>query len=320
MRHDASSAAHAAGADPVPRLARPRVSPSEDPPLSPLTKAFVILVTILSILLVALVIPYVANTDDLQGQIGELEAEVQSANAAAKVAAQDAADLRQNQAADDKQLQQRLTELLAENTDLRNQVNATQGDYAKSQDRIDSLTASQQIVNESLNRTAELLQSRTSLLEESQGSNVQLNRQIAELVTANSDFAAQVDGLTQTNRILQEQLAEANRQLTTLAEGRQQSGGDGGPGGGQGAAGGSVNVQGSVTAVEEVGGIKLVQLNIGRNDNITENTRVALYRGSGNNTLVGLAEIRSVDDNVSVGQMLNEQRAPQAGDSATTDF
>ncbi len=287
--------------------------------MSPLTKAFVILVTILSILLVALVIPYVANTDDLRGQIGELEAEVQSAKASAKVSAQETADLRQNQAADDQQLQQRLTDLLAENTDLRNQVNAIQGDYAKAQDHIASLTASQQIVNESLNRTAELLQSRTSLLEESQGSNVQLNRQIAELVTANSDFAAQVDGLTQTNRILQEQLAEANRQLTMLAEGRQQGGGEDGLGGG-GSSEAPVNVQGSVTAVEEVGGIKLVQLNIGRNDNITENTRVALYRGSGNNTLVGLAEIRSVDDNVSVGQMLNEQRAPQAGDSATTDF
>ena len=82
----------------------------------------------------------------------------------------------------------------------------------------------------------------------------------------------------------------------------------------------AVSVRGSVTAVEDTGGIKLVQLNIGRNDNISENTRVAIYRGDGDQNLVGLAEIRMVEENVSVGQMVNQQREPQAGDTATTDF
>ena len=280
--------------------------------MSPLTKAFVILVTVLSILLVALVIPFVARTDDLQGQIGELESQVQAATAATRVAQQDAAELRQAQGQADQQLQDRLTQLLAENSDLRKQVNSTQSDYAKAQDRIDSLAASQQIVNESLNRTAELLQSRTSLLEEAQGSNVDLNRQMAELITANSNFAAEVDGLTRTNRILQEQLADANQALQQMAEGGQQ----GGDGPGPGASNNAVSVRGSVTAVEDIGGIKLVQLNIGRNDNISENTRVALYRGDGDQTLVGLAEIRTVEENVSVGQVVNQQREPRAGDAA----
>ena len=283
--------------------------------MSPLTKAFVILVTVLSILLVALVIPFVARTDDLQGQIGELESQVQAATAATRVAQQDAAELRQAQGQADQQLQDRLTQLLAENSDLRKQVNSTQSDYAKAQDRIDSLAASQQIVNESLNRTAELLQSRTSLLEEAQGSNVDLNRQMAELITANSNFAAEVDGLTRTNRILQEQLADANQALQQMAEGGQQGGDGPGP-----ASNNAVSVRGSVTAVEDIGGIKLVQLNIGRNDNISENTRVALYRGDGDQTLVGLAEIRTVEENVSVGQVVNQQREPRAGDAATTDF
>ena len=280
--------------------------------MSPLTKAFVILVTVLSILLVALVIPFVAETDDLQGQIGELESRVQAAESAKEIAQQDAAELRQNKDQADQQLQERLTRLLAENTDLRGQVNTGQGEYAKANDRIDSLLASQQIANESLNSTGQLLQSRTTLLEEAQANNVDFRREIAELITANSEFAAQVDGLTRTNRTLQEQLADANQALQSLAEGNQV-----GP---QTPDPDQVAVQGSVTLVEDSAGIKLVQLNIGRNDNITENTRVALYRNDQDRTLVGLAEINLVEENVSVGRLVNQQLEPRVGDFATTNF
>ena len=49
--------------------------------MSPLTKAFVVLVTLLSVLLVALVVPYVAKTEDLSDKIETLSSQAATADA-----------------------------------------------------------------------------------------------------------------------------------------------------------------------------------------------------------------------------------------------
>lgn len=274
--------------------------------MSPLTKAFVVLVTILSILLVALVVPFVANTDALNDQVAELKNEVRSAEASARLKETEAATARAAQISDVETLQTRITSLLGDNAELKQAAAAKVADLKKAENQVESLTASQAILSESLNRTAELLSSRTTLLEQFQTKNVSLNQQNAELVQTNNLLAAQVSGLNEASRTLTEQLVEANERIENLMLV--------GPGGDPPPPGPTAKVLASVTNIQDVNGIKIVQFNVGANDQIKMNDIFVIYRNG--DELVGTAAVKSVDQNASVAQLQTITQPVRVGDSA----
>ncbi len=275
--------------------------------MSPLTKAFVVLVTVLSILLVALVVPFVAQTDDLNTQITDLKSQVESANNAAKIKATDLAELQAKQAQSDAAYNNQIIELSARNDEMTSKLALESGKVAEVQNQVDSLTATIAVMTESLDRTAELLQSRTRLLEETQANNVRVNQEAAELIRANNDMAFKVEGLTRTNRIQQERLTELTERLRNNNTQNVNSGDT------------IATVRGEVVSSRKTdAGLTLVQLNIGSNDELKKDDRIVLFRESGE--LVGVGVIMTIDENQSVAKLERESMPVRQGDVAVSGY
>jgi len=276
--------------------------------LSPLTKALVLLVTILSIVLVALVVPFVANTDNLQGEITSLETRVKIAKASAAKASNENQRLIAAQGSGQDQMQDRITALVGENVKLTQAVSKFEADAKEAGSKVDSLGASIVLMGSTQDNLATLLSNQTEALKLSQGSNVNLKKENAQLAQRNNDLDAQVTGLTRTNRSLTEKISDLSNQLA--------NGPAGGSGGATVSAGLSGEVRGAVTGIETVdGNITLIQLNVGSNDQVSRNTKFILHR---NDQYVGTATVKSVQETISIAKVESTTGSIRVGDGAIT--
>ena len=277
--------------------------------MSPLTKALVLLVTVLSILLVALVVPFVAKTDQLNTNIADLQVQLQGAKASAQTS--EAARRQLEQTLDDGESQLRSTNLglIEQNNELKNEAAALQAQLKESSVRIDSLGASLNLLTNSQTQLTALLEDRTSALSEAQSSNVNLQKEIAQLVQRNSELDNQVQGLTRTVRTQNEKIVEMQSQL---------AGGGGGNTGGSGTAptASGAEIRGAITGVQNVNEVTFVELNVGANDQVSEGTQFTVFRNG--NEYVGTATVRSVDETVSIARIDRAQSSVRAGDGVIT--
>lgn len=277
--------------------------------MSPLTKALVLLVTVLSIVLVALVVPFVANTDDLEGQISALETKVASANAAAQKAKADLASLEANLSEGQSELQRRVEGLLGDNTQLTSANAALEGQLKEAQAGVDKLGASLALMTSTQEQLTALLDQSTSSLEISQGSNVELKKENAQLAQRNNDLDAQVTGLTRTVRSQNEKIVDLQEQLN--------GGAFRGPDDGSRGAGLNIpEVRGAVTGTQQIDDIILISVNVGANDQITQGTQFTVYRGE--DQYVGRATVMSVDETASVARVDATRQPIRRGDGVIT--
>lgn len=277
--------------------------------MSPLTKALVLLVTVLSIVLVALVVPFVANTNDLEGQIGGLEIQLSSAQARAQAATSEREQIAAQKSESQSELQRRVEGLLGDNTKLTASKAAFEGQLKEAQSNVDKLGASLALMTNTQEQLTALLDQSTGSLETSQGSNVNLKKEIAQLAQRNNDLDAQVTGLTRTVRSLTEKVVDLQGQLA---------------GGGYAATASASNtavyngpeIRGAVTGTQQIDDIVLISLNVGANDQITAGTQFTVYRGD--DQYVGRATVMSVDETASVARVDSTQQAIRRGDGVIT--
>ncbi len=280
--------------------------------MSPLTKAFVVLVTLLSILLVALVVPFVANTDDLRGRITELEGSLAASEAVARSKTAQVAQLQEGSSADVALLNKQISDQLGENARLIQTVTTLEAQVKEANSKVDKLGASSVLAQNSINQITALLDNRTAALTDAQATNVALRTENAQLIQRNNELDSQVTGLNRSVRLLREQLADVQGQLA---------------GGGSAAAAHasaspattapSAEVLGQVTGVQPVDeGVTFIQLNIGANDQVAANTKLIIYRDG--SQLVGTATIKSVDETVSVARVDSAQSNVRVGDAVVT--
>lgn len=277
--------------------------------MSPLTKALVLLVTILSIVLVALVIPFVARTDDLNAQIKDLQTRVSVANAAAAKADGDKAALQEQLAKSDDQLSGDLRDLRSENEKLTQTVTTLEAQVKESNSQATKLGTTISLMTATQDQLTNILQNRNEALAEAQSSNVDYQKQNAQLAQANNDLDAQVTGLSRTVRLLNEKVVDLQGQLAGGAAG---PGGDGGPVG----PGTTAEIRGSITGVQNIDDITLISLNVGANDAVSPNTKFVIFRNG--DQFVGTATIKSVDETVSVARIDSSKGPIRVGDNAMT--
>ena len=279
--------------------------------MSPLTKALVLLVTVLSIVLVALVVPFVANTDNLKEQISALETQKAGAELSAKKAAADLASLQNDEDVTQSELENRIETLLGNKSTLTATKADLEGQLNDTKANVDKLSASLALMTNTQEQLTALLDQSTGSLETAQSSNVQLKRDNAQLAQRNEELDGQVTGLTRTVRLQAEKITELQEEVLAsagAAAGTQARGSRPAPIGPE--------VRGAVTGRQQIQDIVLISINIGANDQVTEGTQLTVFRGE--NEYVGRATVMSVDETVSVARVESKQQDIRRGDGVIT--
>lgn len=274
--------------------------------MSPLTKVFVVLVTVFSIVLVALVVPFVANTENYRAKLREVESSKTSAEARARSAEAEITALQYKDSeqvalkeAENRQLTGQRNELASRLAEKTSEVEGLRSARDKAEAGRTILEAShKQLLDVAKVMQDELKEVRKGYLDRSE-ENTKLATTVRVLESTKGTLERQL-------RQLQEQVAgvqERNKQIEEAfakldpAQRAQLLGND---------PTASVvfesasPIHGKVTAIQQVGSDAFVQVNVGKNDGVQPNMKFLIHRG---NTFLGTLVITTVDARASAGRV-----------------
>lgn len=289
--------------------------------MSILTKFLVVLVTILSIVLVALVVPFMATQDDLSQQLQDTKNQLASAKTTAAVAQAELSQVLSQSSDEIKLLNQTIAERTADlesekaaKVQAQAQAKQAEAQMAELKASYQSLAATQGDLTET-NRTLGDQLSKAQQTIQTQGT------RLLELADANDELTAEVNTLVRRVNQFQEQgvalrerLAEAQEKLdaiptevrkqyleepTEVAATRPQQ-----------------PIAGQVVAVEDLGnGVVLVQINVGQSDQVSKGMEFLVHKGE---DFKGTLVIDRVEPRRSVGKMQLVKADIQKGDEVYT--
>ncbi|MFA9478712.1 hypothetical protein ACERK3_10425 [Phycisphaerales bacterium AB-hyl4] len=284
--------------------------------MSMLTKAFVVLVTVLAILLVALTVSSVAQYEDLASDVQRLTSERDAARTTATLRQSEVERIRADY---DRQLQQRgeevrrqtdrVTQLAAELASARESAADARADLEKWEASLERLSAAQSQSTALLGSLSEELERRRGETVELQGRLVESSGRIAELSTQGDSLERQVrrfrermQALMEANREIEERIAQAPPELREFMADPERA--ERGPTPTQ-------PISGRIVQLDEQGREVFVQVNVGSNDGVAEQMEFMVHRGE---QYLGRLVIDSVEADVAVGHMTLIQDRVQQGD------
>ena len=289
-----------------------------------LTKVFVVLMAVLSIVLASLIIPNVANQEKYHDrwQSAEVQAVAARAEAAAARGALNETRLDMLQEQDD--LKKALEGERTLKRTIENQLSSVQGQLVTAEAKLSQAEANAANLSAALQTALAIQNQQTAELGKLRQDTVGQKQQIIELTAALNDTESGRASLERLHRLAQEQLVATQQELTDVKELwekvpndiRQQVAG------GSAAEGGvvepTVPIRGQVTDVRQLDAdTTLVQLNIGSNAQVKERMRFLLHRG---NEYLGTLVITNVDEQRAAGRIrtLAQGATIQPGDQAWT--
>ena len=288
--------------------------------MSVVTKVFVVLVTILSVILVALIVPFVANTENYRQQAQDAEA--------AKLLAQETAELRQSQLADVQQKDsQRVTALKSESTNLLSQINHLSKNIQDRDSELNAARAKNASYEANLSRLASANQQHVQIiseyeaeLKERREQVLKQQTQIIQLINRNKELDSQLDALGRQVRRVSEkmtQLEERNSELEIKLsqlppEWQAKLLSEETP---VGPIVSKIPIKGKVTGVERFDDETYAQVNVGKNDGVIENMKFLVHRGS---QFIGSLIITTVDARSAAGRLELLQGEVATGDAVLT--
>lgn len=264
--------------------------------MSPLTKAFVVLATILAVVMVTLTVSIVARVDDYRASYAEVEAAKNAAiqqEVKARAEMQQnldaAAELRDKYKADLDSLAQQLK--LARDDDSAQAQNIA--DLMEQNARLAAAQASSAKLNDALATRVETLNAQladaTKTIGEEGSKYDQVTREFVALLAEKDRLENDFLRLREENVALQEQVASLEKKV------------DGFEASGAVFVGTSQPIDGAVTQVDKVSDqLTLVQVNVGTRDNVANDMQFTIYRGD---EYVGTIQIKRVDTDASVGEL-----------------
>lgn len=278
-----------------------------------LTKFFVLIAAVLSIMMAALAISYSVNADrvtaDYRNALAAADAAGNALSASNAAHGQELAAMKE----DKNRLQDELASrdadtrrLEATNSELR--INLRQAEAAR--ESISSKIAQLGVTTETQAKIIDEYKTELSRLRESE---LSYRDEKIDLEKKISDLESQVIVYEQVKRALQEQIEEMRIAMDTT------SGAAATP---SGSTGRSVTeiagplVRGTIDEVlkDAASGFTRVRINLGTNDRLRENTRLYIHRG--NDLFLGELVVESVDLNHAVGRVayVAENQSIRAGD------
>lgn len=271
--------------------------------MSVLTKVFVVLVTFLSILLVALIVPFVAKTQDYQELLTEARAATRTAQVAARAKQSEIAEIQAKQTQNLTQLQtqlqsqaRQLDTALDQLTEARTQIEGLKADSVKSQASMSRLTAT-------VNQLGQVNESLSGEVKEYRERAVKAERNSIELADTIDEVTNQRDTLARQDRRKSEQLAERESEIKSLQAAIQRLDEPtrqrilGGEASSMADANTTivpeVPIAGQVTSVAPIGGDTFIEIDVGVNDGVERNMKFWIFRGD--QQFIGTAVVEKVD-------------------------
>lgn len=284
--------------------------------MSPLTKTFVVLVTLLSVVFVALVVPFVAKTDDYKAQVSELQSKLAAAQAKAQMTEQDIQNIYVKTRSD-------ITSLTAEKGALQEQVDALTSKLRDSESRVADLrqdlelakadgtrlsTAQQQTAGLLGSVSEDAKQAREALLTERTRA-IQLEDALTKARGEVATMTRQLKRVTEAKVALEQEAKDLAERLLSMPQTQQ--------------ADTAVteqvvfsprSIQGQIQAVENVSNVTLALVNVGTSDGVKENMKFNIHR---NGQFIGNMVVETVDTSDSSGRVTLSQGQIQVGDQIT---
>ena len=289
--------------------------------MSPLTKAFVVLATLLSVVMVSLTVAHVARTENYRTMFTELKNDRDSA---VQRAAQEQAKLANQLAAMNEANAGEESEL----ADVRGDLTDTLGEIRSRDERIAGLesnlarmTAANNALSATLTSATDRLNAQDEQIRTLIGNTGDLSRQKGELqqaiaiaTAARDRYANEVRRLTEAlqaseaaSAAFEERKNELEEVIIAIAPNVDPA---------TVIPPGNVRIAGAVTKVDQIGdGLTLVEVNVGTRDGVRANMPFTISRGD---QYVGTITITTVDTDKSVGELTLNNGSIRDGDDAST--
>ncbi len=277
-----------------------------------LTKAFMVIATLLSVALSALVIAYAANTDKIRQDYSEVKVELEATKAALSAGTS-------TQSQQIVRLEQQVGDLTSRLSDANSKVTALQDERATLQRDKAQAVADKTSAESKISEQTEVARTQATLLTNlgdevrtlRKNELVYKQRQL-EMEDRLNDLQAQRDVLDQNYRALQEELAQLKQGTTTTVAG----------------GGAATNapfqysgpvIMGKVESVQRDPGNNrtLAKLSIGSNDRVAKNMLMRVVR---NNQFIANVVVTQADLSYSIGAVdtLGKQVEVREGDTVVS--
>lgn len=293
--------------------------------MSILSRAFVILVTVLSVVLVALIVPWSAKVQNANDKIASLTTELRTKSSQVQT-------LQAEQSQTDKYWDEQIKRVQATVTLAENDIKSLQANVDSVRRERDDALAQQRQVSSDLTRVTSIADQQIAIIDSLKNELLQvtpdlvnLGREVAQLNDALLEARSQSEQAARQVRLIQEQSAQREAELgraiaflnekgfpgPDIAEGNfkpeeDERGGVSTP---------DPAIRGQVTAVQRTpAGITLAAVNVGANDRVQDSMRFMVYRGD---TFKGFLDVQDVRNRDSTGRISNPAGGTQveAGDS-----
>lgn len=285
--------------------------------MSMLTKAFVVLASILSVVLVALFASYVATTEDLRGDLDQMRAQHDAARAQVRSTGAELTAAEQRFVEQMNNLRNERQTLAGEIDRLQAELARVESELAEEQARLAEFEASVARLSAAGTQNARLLEQVNNELQRRRDEAVARQRQIieysdriAELESESATQIREVRRLRQDKVAMQETMREMQDRWSRVPEG--------------------IRIQvtsaqadrrlvdppdhpiiGQVTRVMGSDDELLVQVDVGDRDGVVRHLPFMVYRG---NEFIGMLQIEQVDTAASVGRMTLTRHEVRTGD------
>ncbi len=289
--------------------------------MSALTKVMVVFVVVLSVLLVALVIPFVANTENYKQDLVTAEKRADVAEELAKLQASEV------QAAQEK-VSILITNLEADKQGLRRELSTAQEQLRNERSVLQSQRSEVSKLQADASQDSAALKQMTQILDTLQSELARRRTEMLDnqtrsiqLADRNNELESQIETYERQIRRFKEQMTELQEDRIALERKLQQVPSDilqqieGESGSTTTDYELTQRVAGSITGIESFGGDTFVMIDVGANDQVTPNVSFLIHRGD---DFLGRMVVTTVDANESAGRVMLLQGDIQVGDSVLT--
>ncbi len=288
------------------------------------TKFFVVLVTFLAIVLVALVVPFVANTQNYQDRIDTLQERVSVAESAANARSEQIKTLAKQQEDTIGDLRERERRIGDELIDLSATVSSLESQLSQVQAERDRLEVDNRTQMSLAEQSAKLVAEFRQELENSRRDMLNQQTRLIELADANNQLQTQFETLTREFRRLQEQsteLRDENARLYAILDRlppdvrAQATAGESGSTQEAAPHWSGQTIRGVITGAESFDGDTFVKINVGDADGVEQGMKFLVHRGD---NYIGNLVIENVSEREAAGVIQLKQGEVQVGDSVLT--
>ncbi len=283
------------------------------------------LVSLLSVLLVALIVPFVAKTEDYRVQLQSAEDARVRAEVTTRLRDAELAALGDHESNRNTKLNGEISSLTAEIARLSEELQTSRAQFASSKAENANNDASLARLSASHRQFSAIVDSMRAELNQRRGQALTQQKKSIELADENDRVQAELESLTRQVRQYQEQtvaLEDRNAGLEKMFSRldpaiRQQVQGDQGGRDSVTPFMPDFQISGAITQVQAMDDETFLQVNVGANDGIEKNMKFWVHRGD---TFVGNMVITVVDADAASGRMilLEENQQVVAGDAVTT--